>query len=110
MSNPLMSVMMNNTLKKQGIDPERAFIEGEAANLNKKQQELLLDCLQKKSNSPIPKEARAISPSSIKLTTLDELKPSIKKEKHGPIENTIKKAERPLVTLASIGKRAGSRP
>lgn len=105
MSNPLMSIMMNNTLKKQGIDTASTVLEGEEPKLNKKQEELLLGCLQKKSHSIQSRGESTNCQGGIKMVTLEQLKPPGKKEKNEPVENNTIKAQKTFVTLASIGKK-----
>lgn len=96
MSNPLMRVMLNNTICKAS---NRASAQKEAAvssNLREEQEKLLKRILEKRKNEAADK--------SIKLMTLEELKKDYQRTEIAAEKKEEKTAGKNLVSLASIGK------
>lgn len=96
MSNPLMRVMLNNTICKASI---RASTQKEAtasSNLREEQEKLLKKILEKQKNQAADR--------GIRLMTLEELKKDYQRNDTVTEKKEETTAGKNLVSLASIGK------
>lgn len=104
MSNPLMRVMLNNTLNKPSINAQVQDKNTGAANLREEQERLLKEVLAKHKGEITQGNDDHIAGKGIKLITLEELQRDHQREKPSEEKNEINKANKNLVSLASIGK------
>lgn len=95
MPNPLMRVMLNNTINKPSINAQVQNKNTGAANLRKEQERLLKEILAEHDH---------IAGKGIKLITLEELQKDYQRDEPAEEKNEMNKASKNLVSLASIGK------
>ena len=104
MSNPLMSVMLNNTINKWPIDTPVQKELMSSFNLREEQGKLLKEILTKNKSDTTPEEDNFIAGKGIKLITLEELKGDYQRVEPVGEKKEAKKENKNLVSLASIGK------
>lgn len=95
MPNPLMRVMLNNTLNRPSINEQVQDKNTGAANLREEQEKLLKEILAKHDH---------IAGKGIKLITLEELQKDYQRDGPAEEKNEMNKAGKNLVSLASVGK------
>lgn len=96
MSNPLIRVMLKNTIKRPSIKAQTQKEIASTSNLREEQGKLLKEILTKSKGEIVNKE--------IKMLTLEELKQDYKKAEHMEEKSQESVSNKNLVSLASVGK------
>ena len=104
MSNPLMRVMLNNTINKLSINAQVHDKNDSPRNLREEQDRLLKEILAKHKSEIACNKDSHINGNGIKLITLEELQRDYQRVEPAVEKKEINKTSKNIVSLASIGK------